>query len=386
MSLSQYLSKSLDTIKRANWYRQEKTITGLCGAIIDLEGEKLVNFASNDYLGLACDKRLMNAAIQAIQEFGTGATGSRLVSGHRQLHENLENAIASWKNTEKALVFSSGYTANIGVIASLVNQKDLIFSDEYNHSSLKNGAKLSQAQIIEYKHCNCAELEEKLVKNRHNYRHCLIITDTVFSMDGDLCPLPEMMAIANKYDCWLLIDEAHATGVMGKTGGGCLEHFEVKGENIIEIGTLSKAMGSLGGYVAGSEVLINFLKNRCQTWIYTTGLSPADAGAALKAIEIIQEEPQRRRQLWENIKLLKQELNSFKMSFMPSESAIICLKSKNAEDAVKFSLKLKENGFFVPAIRPPTVPTSRLRFSVMATHKPEDFRRLKTILDSYQNL
>lgn len=381
-SLSEYLSKSLNTIKRANWYRQEKTITGLSGAVIELEGKKLVNFASNDYLGLASDKRLMNAAIEAIQKYGTSSTGSRLLSGHRKLHEDLENAIASWKNTEKALVFSSGYSANMGTIAALVNQKDLILGDEYNHSSLKNGAKLSLSKTIEYKHHNCPDLIAKLTKNRSHYRHCLILTDSVFSMDGDLCPLPELMAIANKYDCWLLIDEAHATGVMGKTGAGCLEHFGVKGENIIQIGTLSKAIASLGGYVAGSEVLIDFLRNRCSTWIYTTALSPADTGAALKAIEIIQNEPERRSQLWQNIALLKQNLSSLNMSFLPSESAILCLKSKTAEEALKLSNKLRENGFFAPAIRPPTVPTSRIRFSVMATHKLEHLTQILHFLSN----
>jgi 8-amino-7-oxononanoate synthase len=379
-SLNQYLSKSLDTIKRANWYRQEKTITGLSGAVIELEGQKLVNFASNDYLGLSSDERLINAAIEAIYRYGTGSTGSRLLSGHRPLHEDLEKAIASWKETEKALVFSSGYSANMGTIAALVNQKDLILGDEYNHSSLKNGAKLSQSQLIEYKHNNCPDLLAKLTKNRSNYRHCLILTDSVFSMDGDLCPLPELIAIAKKYDCWLLIDEAHATGVMGKTGAGCLEHFEVKGDNIIQIGTLSKAIGSLGGYVAGSGVLIDFLRNRCPTWIYTTALSPADTAAALKAIEIIQNEPEKREQLWQNMVLFKENLNSLNMSFFPSESAILCLKSKTAEEALNLSIKLQEKGFFAPAIRPPTVPTSRIRFSLMTTHKLEHFTQLNRFL------
>ncbi|MGI0479628.1 8-amino-7-oxononanoate synthase [Geminocystis sp. CENA526] len=386
MTLSEYLSKSLNTIKRANWYRQEKTITGLSGAIIELEGEKLVNFASNDYLGLASDKRLMEASIEAIYQYGTGSTGSRLLSGHRKLHEDLEGSIARWKNTEKALVFSSGYSANIGVISALMNQKDLILADEYNHSSLKNGAKLSQSKVIEYSHNNCVNLTHKLAKNRSDYRHCLIITDSVFSMDGDLCPLPELIDIANKYDCWLLIDEAHATGVMGKTGAGCMEHFGVKNDNIIQIGTLSKAIGSLGGYVAGSAVLIDFLRNRCPTWIYTTALSPADTAAGLKGIEIITTDTTLRSNLWQNIALFKQELTSLNMSFLPSESAILCLKSKNAESALNTSLKLRERGFFVPAIRPPTVPTSRLRFSLMASHKPEHFATLKQHLGYDKNL
>ena len=379
-SLSEYLSKSLNTIKRANWYRQEKAITGLSGAVIELDGQKLVNFASNDYLGLAADELLINAATKAIQEYGTGSTGSRLLSGHRPLHEHLETAIASWKGTEKALVFSSGYSANMGTIAALVNQKDLILGDEYNHSSLKNGAKLSQSQTIAYKHNDCPDLVAKLRENRSQYRHCLILTDSVFSMDGDLCPLPELMAIANKYDCWLVIDEAHATGVMGETGAGCLQHFGIKGENIIQIGTLSKAIGSLGGYVAGSQLLIDFLRNRCPTWIYTTALSPGDTAAALMAIEIIQSEPERRWQLWQNMALLKQELTSLNKSFLPSESAIFCLKSESTQEALRLSLKLRENGFFAPAIRPPTVPTSRIRFSVMATHQPEHFRQLGKVM------
>ncbi len=379
-SLSEYLSKSLNTIKRANWYRQEKAITGLSGAVIELDGQKLVNFASNDYLGLAADELLINAATKAIQEYGTGSTGSRLLSGHRPLHEHLETAIASWKGTEKALVFSSGYSANMGTIAALVNQKDLILGDEYNHSSLKNGVKLSQSQTIAYKHNDCPDLVAKLRENRSQYRHCLILTDSVFSMDGDLCPLPELMAIANKYDCWLVIDEAHATGVMGETGAGCLQHFGIKGENIIQIGTLSKAIGSLGGYVAGSQLLIDFLRNRCPTWIYTTALSPGDTAAALMAIEIIQSEPERRWQLWQNMALLKQELTSLNKSFLPSESAILCLKSESTQEALRLSLKLRENGFFAPAIRPPTVPTSRIRFSVMATHQPEHFRQLGKVM------
>lgn len=370
-SLNNYLSQSLNTIKKANWYRQEKLITGLPSAVVEMEGRKLVNFASNDYLGLAGDSRLIQAGIDALKEYGTGSTGSRLLSGHRKLHQDLESAIASWKGVEKALVFSSGYSANVGTISALVKQKDLILGDEYNHSSLKNGAKLSQAKIIEYKHGNTEDLTEKLTENRHQYRHCLIVTDSVFSMDGDLCPLPELITIADKFDCWLLIDEAHATGVMGKTGAGCMEHFAVKSDNIIQIGTLSKAIASLGGYVAGSEILIDFLRNRCPTWIYTTALSPADTAVALASVNLIQKHPEIREKLWSNVNLLKETFNSLKLPILPTESAIICVKTKNAEEALKWSLKLKENGFFVPAIRPPTVPSSRLRFSVMATHKKE---------------
>jgi 8-amino-7-oxononanoate synthase len=370
----------LNTIKKANWYRQEKLIQGMPGALVEIDGKKLVNFASNDYLSLAQEPRLISAGIDALQKYGTGSTGSRLLSGHRSLHDTLEKSLAEWKKTEKALVFSSGYAANLGTITALVNQKDLILADEYNHSSLKNGAKLSQAQTINYQHCDTQDLVIKLTEQRNNYRHCLILTDSVFSMDGDLCPLPELIQIAQKFDCWLLIDEAHASGVLGKTSAGCLEHFQLQGDNIIQIGTLSKAIGSLGGYVAGSSVLIDFLRNRCPTWIYTTALSPADTAAAIAGIEIIRSEPSRRNQLWQNIHNFKQQLTDLKLSLLESESAIICLKTKNAIEALETSQKLYQQGFFAPAIRPPTVPTSRIRFSLMATHQSQYFLDLKQIL------
>lgn len=371
-----WIEKSLDTIHRANWDRQVKTINSLPGSMVELEGKKLINFASNDYLGLAGDSRLIEAAITAIKQYGIGSTGSRLLSGNRQLHQELEQAIADLKQTESALVFSSGYLANLGTIACLVGKKDLVLGDEYNHSSLKNGAKLSTAKTLEYKHCNLQDLETKLELNRQQYRRCLIITDSVFSMDGDLCPLPELIVLSKKFDSMLLIDEAHATGVMGKNGGGCAEYFNVSGLKLIQIGTLSKALGSLGGYVTGSKGLIDFLRNRCATWIYTTGLSIGDTSAALAAINIIKNEPQRRQKLWDNINYLKDKLSALNLPLFPSQSPIICLQLKTALDALNMAQKLENNGIFAPAIRPPTVPISRIRFSLMATHTKDQINHL----------
>ncbi|MFW6358271.1 MAG: 8-amino-7-oxononanoate synthase [Chroococcales cyanobacterium] len=376
-----WITRSLNTIHRANWYRSVQKIDGLPGAVVELEGRSLINFASNDYLGLAGDSRLIEASINATKTFGTGSTGSRLLSGHRQLHRDLEMAIASLKQTEDALVFSSGYLANIGTIAALVGQRDLILSDSYNHSSLKNGAILSGATVLEYTHCNLNDILNQLNKNRSNYRRCLIITDSVFSMDGDLCPLPQLLELADKFDCMLLLDEAHATGVMGQTGAGCVDYFGCTGQPLIQVGTLSKALGSLGGYVAGSASLIDFLRNRAPGWIYTTGLSPADTAAALKAIEIIKTEPQRRQQLWANVNQLKSSLLTLEnYSLLPSESPIICVGVETAENAIAHAKKLKECGIFAPAIRPPTVPTSRIRFSVMATHTSEQIQQLIEVL------
>ncbi len=304
-----WMESSLETIQRADWYRSVKLIAGRPGAMITLENQQVINFASNDYLGLAGDDRLIQAAITATQEYGTGSTGSRLVSGHRELHRELERAIANLKQTEDALVFSSGYLANLGTVSALVGKRDLILADQYNHSSLKNGAILSGATVLEYTHCDTDNLKQFLENERDRYRRCLILTDSVFSMDGDLCPLPELLDLAEQFDCMVLIDEAHATGVLGKTGAGCVEHFGCTGRSLIQVGTLSKALGSLGGYVAGSATLIDFLRNRAPSWIYTTGLSPADTAAALAAVAIVQQEPHRRAQLWQNVHYLKQLLS-----------------------------------------------------------------------------
>ncbi|WP_016952212.1 8-amino-7-oxononanoate synthase [Anabaena sp. PCC 7108] len=381
-----WIEESLATIHQANWYRSVQAIHGRPGATMLLSGQEVINFASNDYLGLAGDERLQTAAIAAIQEFGTGSTGSRLLSGHRELHRDLEQGIASTKQTEEAVVFSSGYLANIGTITALVGKRDLILSDQYNHSSLKSGAILSGATIVEYPHNSTAVLLEKLQQQRHNYRRCLLITDSVFSMDGDLCPLPELLDLAEEFNCMLLLDEAHATGVMGKTGAGCVEHFGCTGRELIQIGTLSKALGSLGGYVAASNALIDFLRNRAPSWIYTTALSPADTAAALAAIKIVQQEPQRRQQLWQNVDYLKQLIKEHlpNLQLLPTESAILCFQLSDAATALNAGKQLREAGIFAPAIRPPTVPTSRIRISVMATHEKEHIEKLVEVLKSMQ--
>lgn len=364
-----WLDKSLTIIHRANWHRSVKAIAGLPGEVVELSGKPVVNFASNDYLGLAGDERLIQAAIEAIQAYGTGSTGSRLMSGHKQLHQDLEQELASLKQTEAALVFSSGYLANLGTVAALVGVKDLIFGDQYNHSSLKKGSILSGATSLDYLHNNLADLRHKLEKNRSLYRRCLITTDSVFSMDGDLSPLPELIAIAQEFECMLLVDEAHATGVLGKNGAGCVEHFNCTGEELIQIGTLSKALGSLGGYVAGSANLIDFLRNRSATWIYTTALSPADTAAAIAAIKIVKQEPERRQQLWNNIEYLKHLLSN--LALLPSESSILCINLGTPEAALSTAQKLQNQGIFAPAIRPPAVPTSRIRLSLMTTHQKQ---------------
>ncbi len=377
-----WLDKSLDAIHRAHWYRSVKPIAGKPGAVVELAGQPVVNFASNDYLGLAGDPRLIEAAVAATQAYGTGSTGSRLLSGHKALHRELEIAIANLKQTEDALVFSSGYLANLGTVSALVGARDLILGDQYNHSSLKKGAILSGATAIDYLHNDLADLRAKLSVNRSLYRRCLITTDSVFSMDGDLCPLPGLLQLADHYDCMVLVDEAHGTGVLGSTGAGCVEHFGCSGTPLIQMGTLSKALGSLGGYVAGSSQLIDFLRNRASTWIYTTGLSPADTAAALAAIQVVQTEPERRECLWQRVSQLKEKISQIPQvqqgtwKLLPTESPIVCLQMQSPAVVLDVSQQLATQGIYAPAIRPPTVPTSRIRISVMATHQPKQIEQL----------
>lgn len=373
-----WLDRSLSTIHKASWYRSPQIIQSRPGAVVKLEGRWVINFASNDYLGLAGDERIIQAAVKATQALGTGSTGSRLLSGHRQLHQELEAKIAAFKQTEAALVFSSGYLANLGTVCALVGTRDLILCDRYNHASLKNGAQLSGAKVIDYAHCDAKDLKKQLACYRHQYRRCLILTDSVFSMDGDMCHLPQLLQLSEAFNSMLLVDEAHATGVIGKTGAGCVEHFNCIGRELVQVGTLSKALGSLGGYVAGSAILIDYLRNRAPSWIYTTGLSPADAAAALAAINIVQAEPQRREKLWCNVEMLKENLAG--VDLLPSDSSIICLSLETPAQALAMAEKLKEKGIFAPAIRPPTVPTSRLRFSVMATHEATHIEQLVAAL------
>jgi 8-amino-7-oxononanoate synthase len=379
----QWFSESLHSIRRADWYRAVLPIQSPSGPVIEVEGQALVNFASNDYLGLSQHPRLKAAAIAAIERWGTGSTGSRLLSGHCPLHSQLETEIARWKGTEAAMVFSSGYLANVGTILALVGARDLIVADEYNHSSLKRGAQLSGASVYSYNHGSTAHLEHPLKEHRHQYRRCLILTDGVFSMDGDLCPLPAIGKLAQNYQAMLLVDEAHASGIFGPTGAGCGEHFAALGcstFDFIQVGTLSKALGSLGGYVAGRADWIDFLRNRAATWIYSTALSPAQTATAIAALEVIRAEPQLRHQLWHNREEVREILGNLDLALLPSHSPILCIEVANPKVALELSAHLRRQGILAPAIRPPTVPTSRLRFSVMASHQPQHLQLLRQAL------
>ncbi len=370
-----WIERSLATIEKANWYRSPRALDGLSGPVMLLDGKAVLNFASNDYLGLAGDRELIEMAMAAVEQWGTGSTGSRLITGHRELHRALERAIAELKQTEDALVYSSGYSANLGVLAAIVGARDLVIGDAYNHSSLISGCKLSGASFQQFDHGDMTALRLILQRERWQFRRCAIVSDSVFSMDGDVCPLPEILAIADEFEAMVVVDEAHATGVLGESGAGVVEATGCTGQLLIQVGTLSKALASLGGYVAGSAALIDFLRNRSPSWIYSTALSPADTAAALAAVHRVKTEPERRDRLAQNANYLREGLvrvadpwgdRGFKV--LPSETPIICLQVPDAATVLALGAALQAGGIFAGAIRPPTVPTSRLRFTVRADH------------------
>ena len=359
-------------LQREGLKRDLRQLSGAQSQKITIEGKEVLNFCSNNYLGLADDARVGQAAIHCIEKEGFGSGASRLVCGNMTAHRQLEKSIAKFKGTENCLVFSTGYMANVGIIACLFGHDDIIFSDRLNHASIIDGVQLSQAKWKRYPHRDMNVLEEMLKGSAPYYKRC-IITDSVFSMDGDLAPLDQIVTLAKKYDCLVMIDEAHAIGVMGKNGKGLAEHFDVEGEIDIQMGTLSKAVGTFGAYCCGSNKLISYLINKARSFIYTTGMPPSTAAASLKAIEIIKNTPQRRKQLWKNTQRVNDALKNMGFDTMNSQTPIIPILVRDPDIAVDFSKRLFERGIFVSAIRPPTVPknTARLRLTVMATHTRE---------------
>ncbi|MFA4844600.1 MAG: 8-amino-7-oxononanoate synthase [Candidatus Margulisiibacteriota bacterium] len=369
-----FIKKELARLKKDGLYRQLKQI-----------GPATLVFCSNDYLGLSQHPRVKAAAIAAIAKYGFGAGASRLVSGNSPLQEELERKIANFKGRAAAIVFPTGYMANLGAISSLVDENDTVIIDRLDHASIIDACKLTKAKLQVYRHNDPAALEA-ILKRSAKFKKRLIVTDSVFSMDGDLAPLPEIVALARKYDALTMIDEAHATGTIGQTGRGLEEHFGLKGQVDIVMGTLSKAVGSVGGFVAGSAELINYLRNKARSFIYTTALPPAACATSLEALKIIEQEPELLRNLRMNSRFLREKVaavfrppynGDLKVAATTSgsdEIPIIPIIIGDSTKTMEISRKLLERSIFVSAIRPPTVPQdqSRLRITISAVHKKED--------------
>lgn len=344
-----------------------------------IEGQKQIVFASNNYLGLANDKRLVYAAETTLHEFGVGSSGSRLITGHTDWHQKLEERISAFKRTEAALLFSSGYLANVGVLSSLPEKGDVVLSDELNHASIIDGCRLSKASTMIYNHVDMDDLEEKL-KATESYQRRFIVTDGVFSMDGTITPLDKIMSLAERYHAFVIVDDAHATGVLGENGRGTSEYFGIYPDVII--GTLSKAFGAEGGFVCGSQVLIDFLLNHARTFIFQTSLPPAICAASCKALEIMEHSKEKRQLLLSNVKKIKTSLVNMGYSVKGDDTPIIPVIIGDTHKTVIFAKRLQEKGIFVPAIRPPTVASgeSRIRLTVTADHC---LREIDYLLESF---
>jgi 8-amino-7-oxononanoate synthase len=373
MHKEHWLKSELDQLHQAGLWRSLRSVTTAPTGRALLDGRDVILLGSNNYLGLSVHPIVTEAATTAVRKYGTGASASRLMSGNCDLYTELESKIAEVKETEAALVFGSGYLANIGTIPVLAGDGDLILSDALNHASLIDGCRLSHATKQIYRHCDIEHLESLLTQST-KFRRRLIVTDGVFSMDGDIAPLPEICELADRYDAMVMVDDAHSFGVLGEKGGGTVEHFGLENRGVIQMGTLSKAVGGLGGYVAGSADLINFLVNRARSFIFTTGLPPATLAGASAALDVIRSTPELRRRLSSNVLLLKNALLEKGFQLLPSETQILPLILGAADVASRFAEVLLSRGVYAPAIRPPTVPegTSRLRLSVIASHTPED--------------
>jgi 8-amino-7-oxononanoate synthase len=341
-----------------------------------LDGHSVLLLCSNNYLGLAEHPALTQAAAAAMERYGFGSGASRLVSGNSPLHEALEAGIAAFKGSEAAMVFNSGYAANTGVIPALAGEGDALFSDELNHASIIDGCRLSRATTHVYRHRDSDHLETLLRANESSSRK-LIVTDGVFSMDGDIAPLPDLVLLAERYGAILMVDDAHGTGVLGSSGRGTVEHFGLKGRVPVQMGTLGKALGSFGAYVAGDRDLIRYLLNTSRSYIFSTSLPPAVCAASLAALDVLDREPERRERLWKNRTRLSHGLQAQGIDIGRSETPIIPVIVGDADRALAVSRRLLEQGMFAPAIRPPSVPqgSSRIRITVMATHSDEDIDR-----------
>ena len=359
-------------LKKEGLYRELRTIQGEQDSSVVMDGKRVLMLSSNNYLGLANHPGLKKASIDAALCYGTGSGASRLISGNMGIHRTLEKELALFKGTDRALLFSSGYHANLGVISALAGEGDLILSDELNHASIIDGCRLSRAEVRVYKHANINSLKGVL-KRSSIFKKKLIITDSVFSMDGDIAPLPDIVDLAEKYSALVMVDDAHGTGVLGEKGKGAIEHFGLSGRVEIQMGTLGKALGSFGAYIAGSEDLIDYLVNKARSLLYTTALPPSVCGAALAALKILGERPDLISQLRNNTTYFRKGMRDLGHLIPEGETPIIPLVLGDPSVTMEMTQSLWDEGVYVQGIRPPTVPdgTSRLRITLMATHTKE---------------
>jgi glycine C-acetyltransferase len=368
-------TKELESLKEAGLFVNIRTLESAQGAWLKINGRDVLNLCSNNYLGLANNERLKEAAKKAVDEWGVGPGAVRTIAGTMKLHEELEKKLAEFKKVEAVIALQSGFNANQAVIPTITSEQDAILSDELNHASIIDGVRLSKAKRYVWKHRDIRDLEEKLKQaDSEGARYKLIITDGVFSMDGDLAPLPEIVELAEKYNAMVMVDDAHGEGVLGSHGRGIVDHFGLHGRVDIEIGTISKALGVIGGYVAGKKELIEYLKQRARPFLFSSSLSPADVAAAIEAVKILEESDELVNRLWENAKYFKEEMKKLGFDTGQSETPITPVMLYDAKVSSEFSKRLFEEGIFAQSIGYPTVPKGKARIRVMisAVHTKQD--------------
>jgi 8-amino-7-oxononanoate synthase len=377
------LAPELAALEGQRLLRRRRTVEGPLGPRIRVDGRELLCFGSNDYLGLAADPRLVDAVCLGAREFGVGAGASHLVCGHSAAHEALETRLARFVGTPRALLFSTGYMANLGIVTALLDRHDAVFADRLNHACLNDAALLSRAHFQRYPHGDLPALERLLAAS--TARRKLVASDAVFSMDGDMAPVPELMALCERYGAWLLLDDAHGFGVLGRDGRGTVSHFGSSSPNLLYMGTLGKAAGVFGAFVAGDERLVDLLVQRARTYVYTTALPPLVARALLASLDIIEREGWRRERLADLIAQVKSSLKPGRMRLLASDTPIQPLLVGANEAALEVGAALEASGIWVPVIRPPTVPkgTARLRISLSAAHTEAD---VSVLLDHLNRL
>ncbi len=369
-----WLQEEIQTLKDGGLYNEIRTISSPQGPWLVIDGKDVLNFCSNNYLGLANHPRLVEAAKKAIEQYGVGPGAVRTISGTNDLHIELERKLAEFKGCEAALTFQSGFTANLATIPALVGKEDVIFSDRLNHASIIDGCRLSGAKIVAYEHNDPGSLEDMIKEHASNFRRALIVTDGVFSMDGDIAPLPALAEIARKYDILLMVDDAHGEGVLGKGGRGIVDHFGLHGEVDIEVGTMSKAFGVVGGIVAGDKKIIEWLRQRGRPFLFSSAVTAPDAAACLAAVDLLRESTELVDKLWANARYFKQEMKKLGFDTGVSETPITPIMLGEAPLAQQFSRELFEEGVFAMSIGFPTVAKGKARIRVMisAAHDNDD--------------
>ncbi len=372
-----YLKDELAELERQGLLQHTRILDGPTGARARFDGREVINLASNNYLGLSNHPRMNAVASKAALELGAGTGAVRPIAGSMTLHRELERRFAEFKHAEDALMFQSGFTANAGTVAAILGKQDVIVSDRLNHASIIDGARLSRAEILVFEHKDAEHADRLLEESKASDRRQLLITDGVFSMDGDIAPLPDLVAVAEKHGAIMMIDDAHASGVLGKGGAGTVDHFGLDGRVDIQVGTLSKAIGVLGGFIAGPHQLIEWLQNRGRPYLFSTSAPPAAVAACIEALDIIRDEPERIERLWSNTRLFKDGLHDLGFDTGASETPITPVITGSEEPTQLFARRLFEEGVFTPAIVFPTVAKgkARVRTIVTADHTEEDLGR-----------